>query len=182
MIEVRIIRENRKSIALFPRASLLLVKAPLYLKDQEIFNFIAKNENWIKEHCVEEIMKILGKPVDWSTISTTEISSAAKKKKHRQICQDLTHSLYFQTLANAKLAPPPLRVCTLASAWGKCHNATRVELHWKIATLPKHLAEYVIFHEMAHLRHMNHSKSFWAYLDSLCPGARKLDRELSNWH
>jgi predicted metal-dependent hydrolase len=181
MIDVKIIRENRKSMALFPRATLLLVKAPLFANDQEIYKFIAKHEQWVKDQCIEEPFKILGKPIDWHTISSAPMSFAEKKKKHRQMCHELTHRLYRKTLTTAKIHPPPMRICTLASAWGKCHNAQRIELHWKIATLPKHLAEYVIFHEIAHFQYMDHSKNFWAHLDSLCTGARKLDRELGKW-
>jgi len=45
--------------------------------------------------------------------------------------------------------------------------------------LPCALGDYVLFHELAHLREMNHSQKYWNFLEGLIPGARKLDRELA---
>ena len=47
--------------------------------------------------------------------------------------------------------------------------------------LPERLRDYVILHELAHVKHKNHSKRFWDYLEEICPGSKKLDTELKQF-
>jgi predicted metal-dependent hydrolase len=46
------------------------------------------------------------------------------------------------------------------------------------AALVAHLIDYVVCHELAHLRQMNHSRAFWAEVERLCPDYRRLRAEL----
>lgn len=64
--------------------------------------------------------------------------------------------------------------------WGSCSSAKNINLNYKLLFLPPKLVEYVLLHELAHTRHMNHSAAFWHFLTSLLPHAQRLDRELKN--
>lgn len=76
-------------------------------------------------------------------------------------------------------APPSLwLIKPLGAAWGICDSKRRIALDPALATIPLALADYVIAHEMAHLKHLDHSSAFWAHCETLCPGARRRDREL----
>lgn len=70
------------------------------------------------------------------------------------------------------------RVGNQKSRWGSCSNAGTISLNWRLILLPYELGNYVLCHELAHLKHMNHSAAFWNFLESLVPGAQKLDAEL----
>ena len=72
------------------------------------------------------------------------------------------------------------RVGNQKSRWGSCSNAGTISLNWRLILLPYELGNYVLCHELAHLKHMNHSVAFWDFLESLVPSARKLDVELRN--
>lgn len=48
--------------------------------------------------------------------------------------------------------------------------------------LPEALIDYVIYHELAHIKEKNHSKKYWDLLERMLPGARKLDKQLNNYH
>jgi len=70
------------------------------------------------------------------------------------------------------------RVGNQKSRWGSCSNAGTISLNWRLILLPYELGNYVLCHELAHLKHMNHSVAFWDFLESLVPGAKKMDVEL----
>ena len=73
-----------------------------------------------------------------------------------------------------------VRVGNQKSRWGSCSSKGTISLNWRLLLLSYPLSQYVILHELAHLKHLNHSLAFWQYLESICPGARIQDRELRN--
>ncbi len=87
----------------------------------------------------------------------------------------------------AALAPalevrlPVIRLSSSRSEWGSCSSAGRVLLNRRLLHLPPHLVDYVIAHELAHLRELNHSPRFWALVARVCPEHRALRRELKRY-
>ena len=65
---------------------------------------------------------------------------------------------------------PEVGLSNAASQWGSCTQTLdgrgRVLLHWKLVHFEPRLVDYVVAHELAHLRHMNHSASFWRVVES----------------
>ena len=57
--------------------------------------------------------------------------------------------------------------------WGSCSGQNNISLNINIAYLPEHLQDYILLHELCHIRHKNHSKAFWAQLDKYCSGKAK---------
>jgi predicted metal-dependent hydrolase len=64
--------------------------------------------------------------------------------------------------------------------WGSCSASGTISLNVCISFLPPAVLRYLLVHELAHTRHMNHSKRFWALVESHEPDYRRLDRELVN--
>jgi predicted metal-dependent hydrolase len=64
------------------------------------------------------------------------------------------------------------------SRWGSCSAKNNINLNMKLVHLPDELMDYVIMHELAHLKVKNHSKKFWSELDKLVGNAKERDREL----
>lgn len=62
--------------------------------------------------------------------------------------------------------------------WGSCSAANVIHLNARLMFLPAAMVEYVCMHELAHCIHHNHSSRYWAFLDSLLPGARTRDTAL----
>ena len=63
--------------------------------------------------------------------------------------------------------------------WASRSSSGTVSFNWRLVLVPFELQDYVIYHEFAHSRFMDHSVSFWIYLSRLCPNAKALDRKIS---
>lgn len=75
-----------------------------------------------------------------------------------------------------------VRINSSAGRWGSCSGQKDINLSCRIMLLPVHLSDYVMLHELAHTREMNHSERFWALLDKLTDGrARHLREELKGY-
>jgi predicted metal-dependent hydrolase len=78
----------------------------------------------------------------------------------------------------AGLVPPRVLLSSANSRWGSCNSRREVRLAWRLVKARPALVDYVVCHELAHLRHMNHSREFWAEVGRLCPDYRMLREEL----
>ena len=69
----------------------------------------------------------------------------------------------------AKLGVKPSRITVrdTASRWGSCSTARSLSFSWRLILAPDFVLDYVVAHEVAHLREMNHSPRFWAHVKSL---------------
>jgi predicted metal-dependent hydrolase len=71
-----------------------------------------------------------------------------------------------------------IRLSNARSRWGSCHASGRVSLNWRLIHMPQRLIDYVVAHELAHLREMNHSPRFWAVVASVIPDFIARRREM----
>jgi predicted metal-dependent hydrolase len=55
------------------------------------------------------------------------------------------------------------------SRWGSCSRHGTISLNWRLVQTPEFVRDYIILHELAHFKHMNHSRRFWAEVKRLCP-------------
>ena len=67
------------------------------------------------------------------------------------------------------------------SNWGSCSSLKNINLNLRLVTLPPELRDYVILHELCHLRYLNHGPQFHALLESVCPSHRELAKELRQY-
>lgn len=80
--------------------------------------------------------------------------------------------------AKLGVATPPLTLSNAQSRWGSCNSRGEVRLSWRLLQAPPHIVNYVICHELAHLKQMNHSAKFYAVLESLFPNYKATEKEL----
>lgn len=62
------------------------------------------------------------------------------------------------------------------SRWGSCSAGGVISLNWRLIQTPDSVRDYIIHHELMHLREMNHSDRFWARVEEVCPGWRDAER------
>jgi predicted metal-dependent hydrolase len=58
------------------------------------------------------------------------------------------------------------------SRWGSCSRLGTISLNWRLVQMPPAVSDYIILHELAHLRVMNHSRKYWKLVEQLCPEFR----------
>ncbi|BDS14936.1 M48 family metallopeptidase [Aureispira anguillae] len=71
-----------------------------------------------------------------------------------------------------------IRIKNIKTRWGSCSSKKNINLSLYLMVLPFHLIDYVIFHELAHIKHQNHSPAFWRHLEMLLPNASALDQAM----
>ncbi len=64
------------------------------------------------------------------------------------------------------------------SRWGSCSANGTISLNWRLVQTPESVRDYIIYHELMHLREMNHSARFWARVEEVCPGWREAEHWL----
>jgi predicted metal-dependent hydrolase len=85
-------------------------------------------------------------------------------------CRDLA--------AQHGVLPSQIRVANQRSLWGSCSGQGAIRLNWRLIQMPDHVRDYVILHELMHLRELNHSRRFWTLVERACPGHRDARRWL----
>lgn len=77
--------------------------------------------------------------------------------------------------------PSSVRVGNANSRWGSCNSLGRINYTWKIIMCDDSIIDYVIVHELAHLRHMNHSQLFWNEVQRYSPEAKNYRKSLKEF-
>lgn len=105
---------------------------------------------------VERLLKPFAKKV-------FEQSAAELAVKH-------TYPPFTVSLSNAKLR------------WGSCNDRGELRLNWRLVFYPAKAVEYVIAHEISHLKEMNHSPAFWKEVERLMPSYKQYHAYLADMH
>lgn len=80
--------------------------------------------------------------------------------------------------AKLGVAMPQLLLSNAKSRWGSCNSRKEVRLNWRLMQAPPHIINYVVCHELAHLKEMNHSAKFWQVVASIFPDYKAAEKEL----
>ncbi len=71
-----------------------------------------------------------------------------------------------------------VKIKKLTSRWGSCSSDKRITLSCYLCQLPIHLIDYVLIHELLHTKFLHHGREFWAEMENILPGTKKLKKEL----
>ncbi len=72
-----------------------------------------------------------------------------------------------------ELPPEGIKITNAKSRWGSCSRENRLSFSWRMIMASVAVIDYVLIHELVHIREKNHSKKFWNYLESLLPDYRR---------
>ncbi len=77
-----------------------------------------------------------------------------------------------------QLFPEGIKITSARSRWGSCSRDNRLSFSWRVIMASLAVIDYILIHELVHIREKNHSKKFWNYLESVLPDYRKHRRWL----
>lgn len=113
-----------------------------------------------------------GGQVDYTKALITFYKRQAKK----HIEQRLRH---FQPMIGKKY-----KSCVFEShgdRWGSCNSRGELTFNWNLILFPESAIDYVVIHELCHLMHLNHDRSFWRLVGKLCPDYKEICKALPGW-
>lgn len=100
--------------------------------------------------------------------NTPVVSRKVLQWYRREALEDFTRRT--QLLTNRiGVEVPPITLSSARTRWGSCNSRGEIRLNWRLIQAPPHIIHYVVAHELAHLKEMNHSPKFWAIVGKLCP-------------
>ena len=148
--------------------------------------FLAAGESWWVDYRAGQRLRLTSRPADRGGVVTLTApdgdDGAARQRLRAWVVDEGRRVLLPRLAALAEghgLEYRRAGVGRQKTRWGSCSGAGDIRLNCALLFLPPRLAEHVMLHELCHLRVLNHSARFWRLLDSLQPGARALDREMS---
>jgi predicted metal-dependent hydrolase len=97
-------------------------------------------------------------------IVATEIKLWLKRRVRRDV-----HDVAAAYGKRFGLKPRSIRVAEFATGWGSCGRNGTIQIDWRLVFAPKRVLEYVVVHELAHLKHRSHGEEFWTFLHFMQP-------------
>jgi predicted metal-dependent hydrolase len=107
----------------------------------------------------------------------------ALKRFYYQQCKTLVERSIRSYQSNFKIKPRSIRISDNKSNWGTCDSRQQLTFNWKLAMAPLKVIDYVVVHEMCHMVHLNHDRSFWRLVGSIMPDYKAQENwlSLSSW-
>ncbi|MBP7811292.1 MAG: M48 family metallopeptidase [Candidatus Moranbacteria bacterium] len=141
--------------------------APLFL----IRRFLVNQEAWIAD--AQTRFREVGH------VPRPGVAEARERfRVHREAALALVHR-YLEILnAKEEWTYTTLTIRDQRTRWGSCSAQGALSFNYRLVFLSPRLAEYIVAHELCHLREHNHSPRFWALLETILPGASLRRQEL----
>lgn len=175
-IWVQVIRSGRKSLGLEVRPDgTVLARIPARLSDRELKAFIEKQQDWILKK-VDQVKKRADARTKIKVPSVDALSDAEIQKIKDKIADRVK---YYCAVMQVTVGRITIR--NQKTRWGSCSSAGNVNFNYQLYYLPDELLDYVVVHELAHRRHMNHSKEFWLEVARYCPDYRARRKQLKEY-
>lgn len=158
-MEYEIRRSARKTVALeITDQAALLVRAPLRMSDREIEKFVLKYSDWITER-----LEIAQKR------AAREQNITAREKELREKAERLLPLLTERYSAVMGLKPTSVKITSAKKRFGSCSGKNGICFTWRLMAYPMPAIEYVVVHELAHIKHHNHSAAFYKLIERYMP-------------
>lgn len=158
-MDYEIIYSDRRTIALNIKGGALIVRAPHGAKKRDIEKLISEHSAWVEKHL--EASK--RKAELYSSLGDDDIK--ALKKKAREILPKKT--AYFASLMNIDYGK--IRITGAKGRFGSCSSEGNISYSYRLMLYPDEAIDYVVVHELAHRRQMNHSAAFYKIVASVFP-------------
>ncbi|MEG2928965.1 MAG: M48 family metallopeptidase [Oscillospiraceae bacterium] len=169
----KLIRSKRRTITLSldKVTGQAVVKAGLTVPIEAIDDIVRKNDRWI---AVQQSI-FLDKKRNYTPLSTEEIDQLKSKA---QVELSERTSFYGQAMG---VAPTGIKITSATTRWGSCSGKNSICYSYRVMLLPKECQDYIVVHELAHIKVKNHSKDFYNVVGHYLPNYKALQKEIKNF-
>lgn len=161
--ETRIIKSKRKTMALEIREpGILIVRVPGRCSDARIRKVIAEHEKWIRKHMALAERKSRERE---DGVPLTDEEIVHLKERAKEVIPEIV-------MKYAKLMDVDYQKITIRrqkTRWGSCSSKGNLNFNCLLMLAPTEVLEYVVVHELAHRKEMNHSPRFWNIVKDIKP-------------
>lgn len=112
---------------------------------------------------------------------TEEQLRADLKKFYFSSCKKVVNERIGAYAKQLKAEPKSIEIIESATKWGSCDSRKRLNFNYLLAMAPVYAIDYVIVHELCHIHHMNHDRSFWRKLGSILPDYKEREAYLDRY-
>lgn len=162
-MEAKLIRSARRTLSLgINRDGELVIRAPLGMPKKEIEAFVKEKARWIETHRLKVLEEqAQGEPLDEQAIREL------KEKTREKIAPMLSRHARQMGVDYGRVT-----VRCQQTRWGSCSAKGSLNFNCLLALAPEAVMEYVVVHELAHRKQMNHGSAFWQEVAGECPDYR----------
>lgn len=151
--------KRSRSVSIRIQGQEIIVSLPYFLPYRAGEYFLRRNVAWVQKQ-YEKILKNGVTQLKGERDEYLNSKTAARKL----ITQRLEH---FNEFYNFKFRKISIR--NNSSRWGSCNRHGDLNFHYKLALIDPSIADYVIVHELCHVKHLNHSRKFWEEIAKTIP-------------
>jgi predicted metal-dependent hydrolase len=158
-ISYEVCYSNRKTVSLIVKGAKLIVRAPYFTKKERIEEIVKKHTAWV----IKSIKKQEEKKEREHDVSEEQIK--ALKSQAKTVINNKVEK-YSQIMG---LKHGRITITSAKTRYGSCSSKGNLSFSYRLMHYPDYIIDYVVVHELAHLVHMNHSKSFYALVERYYP-------------
>ena len=164
-VSYRLIRSGRRTVSLeITRDLEILVRAPQRMPRAQIDAFVGSRRSWLETHMAKARERAARTP----PAPTEEEREACIRKARELIPRRVEH--YSRIMG---LTPAGISITGAEKRFGSCSGKNRLCFSWRLMLYPPEAVDYVVVHELAHIRHKNHGRDFYALVSSILPDYRQ---------
>ena len=165
-IHIEVIRSKRKTLAIEIRPDMrVVVRAPEKIPQNEIMKFVEEKQNWIKKHLVQMYFKAEENKKQKKEPALTNADIEKLCQKALSVIPDKVK--YYAEIMGVTYGRITIR--NQKTRWGSCSSKGNLNFNCLLMLMPDKVLDYVVVHELCHLRQMNHSKKFWKEVERYMP-------------
>ena len=172
--DIRVIRSGRKTVSLQIDKDLkVTVRAPYRMSDAAVRKFIEEKSDWIEKH----IRKMQERREEYEA----EPGELLTVEELRELARKAAEYIPGRVACYAPLIGVSYGRITIRnqrSRWGSCSSKGNLNFNWRLILAPGEVLDYVVVHELAHRREMNHSERFWRLVENILPDYQRQRRWL----